>query len=124
MIKNNILADFEDKIIELVSLRPLPELTERYKIIENMNEEFYKLTGHNLPPFLLSKLSDWCLMEILNNKDVDKVTNTEFAILSPRQLRRRDKRENSVDGEVMDYLNLKYVKQKDSLAKKTTKEVT
>ncbi|HID0815725.1 TPA: hypothetical protein ACXNW8_001335 [Clostridium botulinum] len=124
MIKNNILADFEDNIIELVSLRPLPELDERYEIIEDINEDFYKLTRHNLPPFLLSKLSDWCLTEVLNNKDVDKVTNTEFAILSPRQIRRRDKRELSSDGEIMDYLNLKYVKQKDSLAKKTKKEMT
>lgn len=122
MIKNRMLAVFEDRIEELVDIRPLIELKERYRIIEDLNEEFYQMTGQNLPANLLSKLSDWVLMEVLIDKDVDKVTNSEFAILSPRQIRRRDKRENSVEGGVMDYLNLKYVKNKDSLAKKVKKE--
>lgn len=123
MIKNSILADFEDRIDELLILRPLPELQERFKIVEELNEEFYQITENNLPSIFLSRLSDWVLLEVLNDKDVDKVANNEFAILSPRQLRRRDKRENSVEGKVMDYLNLKYVKKKDSLAKKNTKEL-
>lgn len=123
MIKNNILADFENRIDELTEQRPLPNLEKRFSLIEEINEEFYQITEHNLPPFLLSKLSDWVLLEVLNDKDVDKVAKNEFAILSPRQLRRRDKRENSVEDEVMDYLNLKYVKKKNSLAKKTTKEI-
>lgn len=123
MIKNNILADFEYRIEELLMTRPLPELQERFRVVEELNEEFYKITETNLPPLFLSRLSDWVLLEVLNDKDVDKVANNEFAILSPRQLRRRDKRENSVEGEVMDYLNLKYVKKKDSLAKKNTKEL-
>lgn len=124
MIKNNILADFENKIDEITEQRPLPSLDERFKLIEEINEEFYQIIEHNLPSFLMSKLSDWVLLEILNDKDVDKVAKNEFSILSPRQLRRRDKRENSVEDEVMDYLNLKYVKKKNSLAKKNTKEVT
>lgn len=123
MIKNNILADFEDRIDELTEQRPLPNLEQRFSMIEEINEEFYQITEHNLPSFLMSKLSDWVLLEVLNDKDVDKVAKNEFAILSSRQLRRRDKRENSVEDEVMDYLNLKYVKKKNSLAKKTTKEI-
>lgn len=123
MNANNILAEYDERITELVSARPLPELEERFRVVEEINEEFYQLTEQNLPAFMLSRLSDWLLMEILNDRDVDKVSNSEFAILSPRQLRRRDKRENSVEGEVMDYLNLKYVKKKDSLARKNTKEL-
>ena len=122
MIKNRMLAVFEDRIEEVVAIRPLIELKERYRTIEALNEEFYQMTGQNLPYNLLSRLSDWVLMEVLIDKDVDKVTNSEFAILSSRQIRRRDKRENSVEGGVIDYLNLKYVKNKDSLAKKVKKE--
>ncbi|MPM74839.1 hypothetical protein SDC9_121828 [bioreactor metagenome] len=123
MIKNNILAEFEIRIEELVNTRPLIDLQERFKLIEEINEEFFRLTEQNLPQFLLSQLSDWVLLEVLNDRDVDKVSNNEFAILSQRQLRRRDKRENSVGGEVMDYLNMKYVKKEDSLAKKVKKDI-
>lgn len=123
MIKNNILAEFEIRIEELVNTRPLIDLQERFKLVEEINEEFFRLTEQNLPQFLLSQLSDWVLLEVLNDRDVDKVSNNEFAILSQRQLRRRDKRENSVGGEVMDYLNMKYVKKEDSLAKKVKKDI-
>lgn len=122
MIKNNVLAEYEDKITELMIARPLPKLQDRFDTADELNESFYQMNEQNLPAYLLSKLSDWLLMEVLIDRDVDKVSNNEFAILSHRQLRRRDKRENSVEGGVMDYLNLKYVKNKDSLAKKVKKE--
>lgn len=122
MIKNSVLAEFEGRIERIVAVRPVPPMEERFKIVEELNEKFYMRTEQNLPQFMLSQLTDWILIEVLNDRDVDKVTNSEFAILSPRQLRRRDRRENSVEGEVMDYLNLKYVKNKDSLSKKVRKE--
>ena len=122
MVKNNVLAEYETMIEELMAVRPLLDLAERFKITSELNEGYYMANGQNLPAFMLSKLSDWLLMEVLIDKDVDKVSNTEFAILSHRQLRRRDKRENSVEGGVMDYLNLKFVKNKDSLAKIVKKE--
>lgn len=122
MIKNNLLSHFEDRVDGMVTVKPVPELPERYALINEVCEDFYKTIGQTLPAFMLSRLCDWVLIEILNDRDVDKVSNAEFAILSPRQLRRRDKRENSVEGGVMDYLNLKYTKHKDSLSKKTKKE--
>ena len=122
MMKNSIISEVESDIEALMSVRPLRDLQERFEIVRDLNEQYYKRFGDNLPNYLLSKLSDWLLMEILIDRDVDKVSNSEFAILSHRQLRRRDKRENSVEGGVMDYLNLKYVKNKDSLAKKVKKE--
>lgn len=121
MIKNNVITDFEIIIEDMIAVRPLPSLNDRHTAIEAVNEDFYKIAGQNLPNYILSMFSDWFLIEILNDKDVDKVTNSEFAILSPRQLKRRDKRENSVLGEVMDYLNLKFVKKNDGLSKKVKK---
>lgn len=121
-LKNNVLSEFEERIDDMVAVKPAPEMPERFQIIEVTNEEFRTLTGENLPSFMLSKLSDWILLEVLNDRDVDKVSNNDFAVLSPRQLRRRDKREKSVEGEVMDYLNQRYVKKKDSLSKKLKKD--
>lgn len=117
MTKNNVIAEFENKVINLVEANSVPELKERYKLIEQVNEEFYKKTSQNLPPHILSMLTDWVLIEVLKDRNVDKVTNNEYAVLSHRQLRRRDKRENSVMGEVLDYLDLRYTKQMDSLKK-------
>lgn len=121
-LKNNLLVEFEEMIDDMMAERPAPEMSERFQLIEITNEEFLKQTGENLPSFMLSKFADWCLLEVLNDRDVDKVSNNDFAVLSPRQLRRRDRRENSVQGEVMDYLNQRYVKNKDSLAKKAKKD--
>lgn len=117
MTKNNVIAEFENRVINLVEANPVPELKERYRLIEEMNEDFYKRTSQNLPPHILSMLTDWVLVEVLKDRDVDKVANNEYAVLSHRQLRRRDKRENSVLGEVLDYLDLRYMKQMDSLKK-------
>lgn len=119
MSKNSILAKYEAKIDELISLRPIPEISERFRLIEELNEDYFKLTNQNLPNWMLLRLTDWILIEILNNRNVDKVANSEFAILSPRQLRRRDKRESSVEMQIIDYLNQKYIKNKDSLSKKS-----
>lgn len=117
MLKNRIIQEFEDRVIDVIETSPVPELQVRYRLIEELNEEFYQKTTQNLPPHLLSMLTDWVLIEVLKDKDVDKVANSEYAVLSHRQLRRRDKRENSVQGEVLDYLELRYVKQMDSLKK-------
>lgn len=122
MARNDVLTEFENIINAMVEVAPVPSLQERYNRTVQINEEFFERTeGNNLPPYLLNILADLILLEILKDKDVDKVSKTEFAILSPRQLRRRDKRENSVESEIMDFLNLKYVKQKDSLYKKLKK---
>ena len=122
MARNDVLTEFENSINAMVEVALVPILQERYNRTVQINEEFFERTGgSNLPSYLLNILADWILLEILKDKDVDKVSKTEFAILSPRQIRRRDKRENSVEDEIMDFLNLKYVKQKDSLYKKLKK---
>ncbi|MFT8313278.1 MAG: hypothetical protein ABF633_03370 [Clostridium sp.] len=122
MARNDVLTEFENSINAMVEVALVPSLQERYNRTVQINEEFFERTGgSNLPSYLLNILADWILLEILKDKDVDKVSKTEFAILSPRQIRRRDKRENSVEDEIMDFLNLKYVKQKDSLYKKLKK---
>ena len=121
-MKNHVIAEFEDRIKDYMETRPVPSLEERYSIIEQLNEEFFQRTnGKVLPHFLLGRLTDWVLKEELTNRDIDKVTKTEFAILSHRQLRRRDRRERSFNVETVDFLNQKYTKRRDSLFKKLKK---
>lgn len=117
-MKNYLIAEYEEKVEQVIKQRPIPSHKSRNKIIEELNEDFYQRTeGKNLPNYLLSKLADWILIEELSNRDIDKVSKTEFAILSHRQLRRRDKRERLYDSETVDFLNQKYVKKRNSMAK-------
>lgn len=121
-MRTRLYEQFEERVEQLTTASPLPTLEERYKHIEALNAEYYGITGNDLPSPLLVLLADWILTETLKDRSTNKVSTTDFAILSNRQLKRRDKRESIVDGEVMDYLNQKYIKNKDSLSKKAHKE--
>lgn len=115
-----MIAEYEAKIEKLTKHKP--SLPERYKAIEDLNEEYFQKTGNNLPSFLLTLLTNWILVEDLSSKDIDKVTNSQFPILSRRQLRRRKVRERCTDYDVLDFFNQKYLKRRDSLAKTSIKK--
>ena len=119
-MKNDILNKYESWVNDVVETDLSKE--ERDQVITEINESFFREAEVNLPSYLLSKLTDWYLSDVLKDKSVDKVTNTEYAILSSRQLKRRDIRECSVTTEVSDYLELKYNKNFSSLAKTIKKE--
>ncbi|OAA90879.1 hypothetical protein [Clostridium ljungdahlii] len=122
MIKNEIVEVFERRIDDVVVRENLPNLQERFKAIEQISEDYYQQTEKILPSYLLNRLGDWVLEEVLKDKTVDKVANDEYAVLSYRQIRRRTKRENSVSSEVMDYLDLKMNKNYSSLLKTVRRE--
>ena len=119
-MKNNTVVKYEELVNEVITTNPF--LEEKGDIIESINESYFNETGMNLPSYLLCMLTDWYLSDILKDKSVDKVTNTEYAILSHRQLKRRDIRECAVTSEIGDYLDLKYRKNLPSLAKTLWKE--
>ena len=119
-MKNDILNKYESWVNDVVETDLSKE--EKDQVITEINESFFREAEVNLPSYLLSKLTDWYLSDVLKDKSVDKVTNTEYAILSSRQLKRRDIRECSVTTEVSDYLELKYNKNFSSLAKTIKKE--
>lgn len=121
-IKNNIMAVFEETVLNMIKVEPIPDIEVRGRSIEELNNACIKRTGNPLPSYLLLILTDWYLSETLKDKDVDKVSNNEFAILSNRQLKRRYTRECAVGNDNIDYLDQRFTKNKDSLAKKITKE--
>ena len=119
-MKNDILNKYESWVNDVVETDLSKE--EKDQVITEINENFFREAEVNLPSYLLSKLTDWYLSDVLKDKSVDKVTNTEYAILSSRQLKRRDIRECSVTAEVSDYLEQKYKKNFSSVAKTIKKE--
>lgn len=121
--KNSIISKYSDVVDSWLELKGTVDIERREIMIAQLNDSFVQETGDSLPTTLLCKLSDWILLEVLHDKDVDKVTNNEFAILSRRQLKRRDRRENSSEDNVIDYLNQKFKKRRDSLSRKSTVEI-
>ena len=99
-MKNDILNKYESWVNDVVETDLSKE--EKDQVITEINESFFREAEVNLPSYLLSKLTDWYLSDVLKDKSVDKVTNTEYAILSSRQLKRRDIRECSLTAEVSD----------------------
>lgn len=122
-MRNNIVGLFEKIILDMTSIRPLPDLEVRARNIDDLNNEYIKRTDNQLPPYLISILTDWYLLEVLLDKNVDKVTKTEHPILSARQIKRRVLRESTMEGDVIDFLQQKCIKRQNSLRKTIHKEV-
>lgn len=122
-MRNDVVATFENIILDMVSIRPIPSLEVRRKNIEELNDEYVRRIGKSLPPFLISILTDWYLSEILGDKSVDKVSKTDCPILSNRQLKRRAVRESLMEGEIIDFLQQKCIVRQSSLRKTIRKEV-
>lgn len=116
------ISEFGEKVDALIEL-PLKEIAKPEVLIEQveqMLEEFYTTVGRYPNGSVLSKLGTYILSADLRDKSVDKVTNTEFPILSEAQIRRRNRKQVSVEDQTLDFLEVKYNKQLDSLARVST----
>lgn len=105
-----------------LTLKELPKDAVRVKQVEDMLDEYYKVVGENPAEYLLTRLANYIISTDLKNKDVDKVTNTEFPILSEWQQTRRERSQVSMIEDNMDFLDTKFNKGLDSLAKTTVKK--
>ena len=92
------------KWVEDVS-KTSPDLDVKHKIINQIADAYLDEVDETLPPVMLEILTEWYLADDLKSKDVDKVTNTEYPILSPHQIQRRIKKHPMVEGDKLDYLN-------------------
>lgn len=105
------------KELNKIKYDDLPSIDERNHESSSMIEEYMNHQGRMPEPYWVSRLGTYVLAEILKNNDRDKSTNTEYAILSYRQQRRRNRKQMAVKGEHLDYLHSKFVAKMDSLAK-------
>jgi hypothetical protein len=62
---------------------------ERNRIVEEMTEEYFAKTGEFPSDKVLEKLADFILDDDLRDNSMDKVTKTEYPILSDKQIARR-----------------------------------
>jgi hypothetical protein len=122
MLKNNIVAKYEEIVLNKIQQKPLPTIDERFKVIEEINEQYFQETEDNLPSYLLTKLANWILAEELTDRHADKVTREDFPVLSDKQARLRKRREKTVKDSSIDYFDLKYRKQSSRLMKKPKKK--
>lgn len=120
---NKYIEDFTERAEELSRTKledaPRPEIINQQ--VETLIEEYYKYVGSYPKPHVLELLANYILVNELKDKDVDKVANQDFPILSDIQLKRRARKQMLVQDSTLDFLNTKYHKQIDSLAKKTVK---
>lgn len=125
IIIEHYIRDFTDRAEELSDkkIAECPEASVRIKQVEDMLEQYYLTVGKYPKPAVLDHLGSYILVNELKDKDVDKVTNTEFPILSPIQIKRRHRRQMLMQDSTIDFLNTKYNKQLDSLAKTQVKKV-
>ena len=103
-------------------LQDAPKVEVITSQVNALIEEYYSKVGKFPKSYVLELLANYILINELKNKDVDKVANNEFPILSEVQIKRRNRKQVSMQDETIDFLNTKLNKQIDSLAKKTVKK--
>ncbi len=91
MSNNSINNRYVKEIEELVNARPVPELEDRKKAIEDITERYFQETGNILPATYITKLTDWFLADELGNRDNRKVQKQDYPILTKNQERRRNR---------------------------------
>ncbi|HBF7594815.1 TPA: hypothetical protein KOX39_003430 [Clostridioides difficile] len=113
---NSINNKFSNEVEQLI--KTAPDLEIKHKLIEDITERYYQEVGEQIPNYMINLLTEWYLSGELKSKDVDKVSKTEYPILSKHQIIRRSKKHPVMDGEVLDFLN----QTRGRKTKKTTKE--
>jgi len=115
---------FTEEAIELSKTKLVnsPALEDRHALVTDLIEDHFEITGRMPNSYTLCKLGDYILIEDLKDKDVDKVSNNDFPILSDMQVKRRDRKQFPMEADTIDYLEAKINKRLDSLAITHTKE--
>ena len=86
-------------------LNRLVPIKMRFKIIERLNNNYFKEYEKVLPVALINLLSAWCVKEFYMDKSSNKVAMAEHPFLSRHQYKRRTDREvHTTDIETMEIL--------------------
>lgn len=93
-------------ILEMLNCAKLFTQSEKNEFVEIITEDYHKEAGQAMKSQMLQALGDFILDEVLSDKDVDKMANTEYPMLSVRQQEKRNRRETAVDGEILEFLSI------------------
>lgn len=117
-------AGFKERVFALGKLThaELPSDEERVAQVDVLLQEHYQETGRDPKPYLLTRLANYILGAELKSRDVDKVTKAAYPVMSDYQLERRVKTQMPMVTDNLDFLDTKFNKGLDSLAKTTIKK--
>jgi hypothetical protein len=93
--RGNYKRTFIDEVDRLTA-RDLP-VQVRLKVVDDLIEAYFTQTGEIPDSNQLTRLADYLLKDELTDRHPDKVTRTEFPILSGDQQRLRGRRERARD---------------------------
>ncbi|MFG3611481.1 hypothetical protein [Rummeliibacillus stabekisii] len=121
---NDYIENFSERIRDLndIKLEYLPDLEVRKSEVNGMLEEYYSVVGDYPKSYNLTLLANYLMSDVLKDKDVDKMTNYDYPILSESQDKRRKKKQNPMIDDTLDFLNNKYHRRLDSLTRRITEE--
>lgn len=100
---------FEKEVDYLLEQKEIPPVQDRIQQVYDLCELYYKQTGRTPQSYQLDRLGSYILADVLRDKDVHKVKNTEYPILSPTQQKLRNRRENRVGDDNLDFIKNKEV---------------
>lgn len=125
MNKSQYIEDFTSRCYELskTKLDDAPSKESMTQQVNDMIEEYYKIIGKMPKAIALEYLANYLLVNELKSKAVDKVSNTEFPILSDVQIKRRARKQTPMQEGTLDFLNTKFHKHIDSLSRKAIPKV-
>lgn len=100
-------SEYWGYILELLNNASQYTQQEKNEIVQQICDCYSFQTGYQIRSEMLTALADFLLDSCLSSKDVDKIANTEYPILSFRQVYRRSKREQALGEEVLQYADSK-----------------
>lgn len=116
---NKTINKYINKVNEMV--QTLPELEERKKMIEDLDNSYFEELGEHLPAGLLNTLGTWLLTEAYADKRTNKVKVEEYPILSQNQLLRRNRKMITIESEdTLEVINY-HRQHNSSMTKKDTR---
>lgn len=86
-------ADYVTEILATSNSKTIPSVETRKDVIVAITEAYMIQVGEQPDGVQLQRLANWLLLEDLTNSHPDKVTLTEYPIMTNRQLRGRYSRE-------------------------------
>lgn len=104
----SVKEQFIKSVDALVEAKELPSVKERIQQVHDLCEWYYRQTGKTPPSYQLDRLGSYILADELRDKGTHKVKQKEYPILSPSQIKLRNRREKRVGDD-----NLDYIKQKE-----------
>lgn len=102
---SQINEEFYELILELMNTASEYSQEEKNQTTEDLSNYYYKLTGYVMPNSMLTALADFILDDTFIDRDIDKVANNDYPILSNRQIKRRKARQMLVENDLLEYFD-------------------